>query len=492
LAQVNYALVLGPLLSMAAGALVVLIIDLLLPARQGRIWWYLASLAAVLLGLYYTLAAWGSPAASIYNGAFISDRFTLTYNLIILGATLFTVLLSVRRTEEDVSGYLALVLWAAMGMMVLAGAGNLMAIFLGLELLSLGLYVVVGFRPQLTRAREAAFKYFVLGSVASAFLIFGFALLYGFSGSTDLIGIGNALSKGGPDVFFKAGIAMALVGFGFKIALVPFHVWAPDAYEGAPSAITAFMSVGTKAGAFAALTRFLVSVFGNYGGAVPYLTPLLVLAALSMLVGSLGALGQTNLKRLLAYSGIANAGYLFLALPGLRADGISAGAFYLLTYLFTNMGAFAVIAWMGAENGEGGELEQYAGLFSRKPWLAWLFTLFLFSLTGIPPAAGFMGKLLLLRAAMAGGNWLLLGMLIVTTGISAFAYLRVVKVMWGQPAIAGGGAVVAAPAAGVESAFSPGLVRGAIGVALLLAVIGTLQLGILPGTAGSLLQGLLR
>lgn len=488
-AQANIALVLGPLLSMAAGALVVLVIDLLLPARQGRIWWYLASVAAVLLGLYYTTANWGSPAAGIYNGAFISDRFTLAYNYILLGAALFTVLLSVRRSEEDVSGYLALVLWATMGMMVLAGAGNLMTIFLGLELLSLGLYVVVGFRPQHPAAREAAFKYFVLGSVASAFLIFGFALLYGSTGSTDLAAIGTAVAKNGADIFFKAGMALALVGFGFKLALVPFHMWAPDAYEGAPSAITGFMSVGTKAGAFAALTRFLFSIFGHYASAGTYLLPLLVLAALSMLVGSLGALQQTNLKRLLAYSGIAHAGYLFLALPGLSAEGFGAGAFYLLSYLFTNMGAFAVIAWMGLEGGDGADLSQYQGLFSRKPALAWLFTLFLFSLTGLPPAAGFMGKLLLAKAAMAGGNWLLLGMLLVTTGISAFAYLRVIKAMWGRPAMAGGQDVAAAPA---ETALSPGLVKGAIAVALLLAVWGTLQLGILPGTAGWLTQGLLR
>ena len=489
--QATVALVLGPLLSVAVGAQVALIIDLLLPARQGRLWWYVASLLAVVLGLYYTWANWGTPTTSIYNGAFISDRFSLSYSAILLGAALFTLLLSVRRHEEDTSGYLALVLWATMGMMVLGGAGNLMSIFLGLELLSLGLYVVVGFRPGVPAAREAAFKYFVLGSVASAFLIFGFALVYGFAGTTDLAGIGAALGKSGPDLFFKAGVAMALVGFGFKLALVPFHMWAPDAYEGAPSAITGFMSVGTKAGAFAALSRFLFSVFGGHADAGAYLLPLLVLAALSMLVGALGALQQSNLKRLLAYSGIAHAGYLFLALPGLSAEGFGAGAFYLLTYLFTNMGAFAVIAWMGTERGDGSDLSHYQGLFTRKPWLAWLFTIFLFSLTGLPPTAGFMGKLLLARAAVAGANWLLLGMLIVTTGISAFAYLRVIKVMWGKPEMAGAQATaaVAAPAA---DGLSPALVRGAITLALILATWGTLQLGIFPGTAGWLTQGLLR
>lgn len=481
--MLDIALALSPLVTVAVGALVVLLVDLLLPARTGRIWWYIFAAVSPLLALGYTFANWHN-LGPVYGGAYQADHYALAYNVILLLAAFFTVLLSVRRSEEDASGYLALILWAVMGMMVLAGAGSLMTVFLGIELFSLALYVVVGFAPANLKAREAAFKYFVLGSLASAFLLMGFAFIYGSTGAMDFAGIGAAVSKNGADLLFKAGIGLSIVGFGFKLALVPFHMWAPDAYEGAPSAVTAFMSIGTKAAAFAALVRFLVAVLPKAATA-QYLQPIFILALLSMLVGSVGALQQNNLKRLLAYSGISHAGYLFMSLAGLSERSVGTGIFYLLTYLFTNMGIFAIIGWMGQNGQDGAELQGYQGLFYRKPVVATLLTFFMFSLVGIPPAAGFMGKIYLVIGAVTGGNWLLPAALIVTSGISAAAYLRVVLTM-GQKAPAA--SVAAVPAN--DAALSTGAIRFTLGLALTLAAAGTLILGVLPGSVAGLTQAL--
>lgn len=463
--------VLAPLLALAAGALVVLVLDLILPAPAARPWWLAATLGAFALAGFYAAGLWGRNGAA-FAGSFRADNFSLAFLLIFAGTGIATVLLSLQRREDDLSGYLALVLWAAMGMAVLAGAGSFLTVFLGLEILSLALYVLVAFAPGQPAGWEAAIKYFLLGSAAAGFLLFGFALVYGATGSMDLARVAAWVAQqgGGLPLYFKVGAALALAGYAFKLALVPFHVWVPDVYEGAPTAVTAFMSVGTKAAAFAALARFLLATGGRAAQFVP---PLAVLAGLSMLIGALGALKQTNLKRILAYSGIGHAGYLFMALPGL-AQGLGAGTYYLFAYLFMNTGAFAVLLYLDSQGEDGASLETYSGLYYRQPVLAAAMSLFLFALAGLPPTAGFAGKFLLAVAAGQAGAWGLLAALIVTTGISAYIYIRIILLMMRKE----GAAARRQPAA--ARAAVPGVVTGSAGTVIALCAAGTLLLGVWP------------
>lgn len=523
--NVNFQLI-APILTVAAAAIIVLVLDLILRFERARRPWFLVTVAGLLLAGWYTFDLWQyiEPAVAAVGGvtagnlsagisgfaeAFHADRFSLAFNGIILAAALGGTLLSVRRREDDMSGFLAVILLAAAGMMAIVGGSSLITLFIGLELFSLSLYVGVGFRKNDLRSKEGALKYLILGSVASGFLLYGFALIYGSTGTVLLSGIQQyweSVGAAGMTTLYGVGLALALIGFAFKMALVPFHAWAPDAYEGAPAALTAFMAVGTKAAAFAALIRLLsVSVPLDALGDV--LIPIVVLGMLSMFVGSILAVQQQNMKRLLAYSGISHAGYLILALPGLTSEGISAAVFYLLGYLFMTLGAFAIVVWLGDRPDAGAGLAAYRGLFYRRPVLAAMLTLFLLSLAGVPATGGFMGKLLLLRNGIDQGVVLLVVSFILTTGISSFAYLRVVLSMCQKPAEAavasmGGYIQVAAaaepgtlPGEKVESASltseeeADREVRFSWSYALVvgIAAIGTLYLGLFPQ---SILSGL--
>ncbi len=429
---VNFT-VAAPLLALAAGALVILLLDLILPAQSIHGWWHVAGLGSAALAGYYLIPLWGKDLTG-YGGAMLMDQLAVVFGAVLVGAVFLTVLLSTIRTELDKSGYLALILWAAMGMLMMVSAGNLMTVFLGLELLSLALYVAVAFDPEHPNAREAALKYFVLGSVASAFILFGFALIYGVTGSMDLSVIARTPIHGG-ELYYKAGMALALVGFAFKLALVPFHAWAPDVYQGAPTATTAFMAVGTKGAALAMLARLLMATVPAGSAAAKWLLPLSVLAALSMLWGATVGMWQNDLKRLMAYSGISHAGYLVMAIPALAADGLTAAAYYMAAYGFTAFGIFAVITLLEAGGEAGSDLASYEGLYYRRPWLAASLSLLMFGLAGLPPTGGFIGKFLLAKAAvgaaatMPANSWTLLVGLIVSTGISAYVYLRVIGTM---------------------------------------------------------------
>lgn len=507
--DINFSAI-APLITLATAALVVLVLDLILPAGRSRPWAYAAALAGVALSFWYTVSLRDLVAASgaaegfaritggmtAFGGAYIVDRFGLLFGLIVLTAAFLAILLSFFRREEDVPGYLALVMWAAMGMMVLAGAGNFLTLFLGLELFSLSLYVLVAFGERDLRGKEAGLKYLVLGSVASAAMLYGLAFIYGQTGSVSLASIFAAWSGGG-SALLKVGVGLVMLSFAFKLALVPFHTWAPDVYQGAPAPITAFMTVGTRAAAFAALVRFLMAALPDPSGAL--LVPLWVLAVLSMIVGSLGACVQGNVKRILAYSGIAHAGYLMLALVGLTRQGISAAAFYFLAYLFMNVGALAIVVWLSSRHGEGDRLEDLEGLFHRRPVLAALMTLFMLSLIGFPTTAGFSGKLLLASAALASGaeaaGWLV-GALAVTSAISAYAYLRVVMVMFGDRQAAHVEEEAVAEAAATEEAADatgPEAIGWSYALALVVAVcaVGTVYLGLMPGGAIALASNLL-
>jgi NADH-quinone oxidoreductase subunit N len=297
----------------------------------------------------------------------------------------------------------------------------------------------------------------------------------------DLAKIAAAGASG--DIFFKVGLALAMVGYAFKLALVPFHAWAPDVYQGAPTPVTAFMSVGTKAAAFAALARFLVTIVPAQQ-VQQYFLPLAVAAAFSMILGGSVAIWQQDLKRLMAYSGIAHAGYLMMALPGLSKDGMGAGAFYMTSYLFISMGVFGVISYLEAEGVEGSSVKGFTGLWYRKKWLALALTVCMFALIGLPPTSGFFGKLMLAVAALEGGGtiaWTVLVALIVSTGISAYAYLRVIGALFKKNE-----GEVPAIAKVEELTLAPSVTKFAIAAVVVIGVVGTLVLGIAPG----LVQGL--
>jgi NADH-quinone oxidoreductase subunit N len=362
-----------------------------------------------------------------FGGAFVQGGFSIVFSEIVIIATIATLMLSIGVGRDDqVAGTTSLLLWSASGAMLMAGAANLMAVFLGLELLSLALYCLCAMSPRRT-ARESALKYLILSSMASGFLLYGSALMFGATGSVAFVALANAATT----PLLALGAGLFLVGVAFKLSLVPFHAWTPDVYEGAPLPVTAFMSIVTKAGTLAVLARFGYAALPA-GHATAILAPLWVLAALSMLVGNLAALSQTDMKRLLAYSGIAQVGYIVTAFAGQTAQGLRYAILYLAGYLFMNLGAFAVVALMARDGDAVVGLPRFAGLAYRRPWLAAAMTFFLIGLAGLPPTIGFTGKILILSTAVSAGYAWLAGILIAGTAISAYVYFKIVRVMFAQ------------------------------------------------------------
>ena len=410
----------------ALTALVALFFDLLVPAATRRI-------LAVVVGAIGLIAAGivlvqqYHVAYAAFEGAFVQGGFSTVFSMIIVIATLATLTLGLGVGRDDqVAGSTALILWSAAGAILMTGAANLMTIFLGLELLSLGLYCLCAISARAT-ARESALKYLILSSMASGFLLFGMALLFGASGSVAL----SALAATKPSLLLLLGSGLFLVGIGFKLSLVPFHVWTPDVYEGAPLAVTAFMSVVTKAGTLAVLARFAYAALPPES-ANAILIPLWTIAAISMLVGNLAALAQTDMKRLLAYSGIAQVGYIVAAFAGQTASGVRYAIFYLAAYTFMNLGAFAVVQLMSRDADAVVGVGRFAGLAYRRPWLAALMTFFLLGLAGLPPTAGFTGKILILAATVGAGYAWLGGVLILGTAISIYVYFKIVRAMFAR------------------------------------------------------------
>jgi NADH-quinone oxidoreductase subunit N len=422
--------VIAPEIVVLVTALLVMMVDLFLgKEHKSRLAWLSLVGAVAAAGLSYALWDRDDPALQDMLAA---DGYALFLNLVILTAAALAILFSVEYVERiglAQGEYYTLLLLSTTGMMLMASAINLMTIFLALEILSIALYVLVGLNRAERRSGEAALKYLLLGAFASGFLLYGMALIYGQAGTTSLAGVRDHLLSSGGEVspLLMVGLGLMIVGFGFKVALVPFQMWVPDVYQGAPTSVTAFMSVGAKAAGFAALGRVALYAFGDLR--LDWVWVLAALAALTMTVGNLAALRQTNLKRMLAYSSIAHAGYVLVGLAAGNEAGISAVLFYLLVYAFMNVGAFAVIvaASRFADTAGGGEtLEDFSGLAARKPWLAAAMALFMLSLAGVPPLAGFLGKLYVFGAAVqADLTWLvILG--VVNSVISAYYYLRVV------------------------------------------------------------------
>ena len=437
----NFSLIL-PLLTLTVWACLLLLVDLFVK-RKG----ITALLAAVGLAgsLGLTISQVGSSGAG-FNNMVVLDGFSIFVDALLLVAGLLGVALAygyLKRMGLERGEYYTLLLFSIAGMMLMAQAADLIIVFLALEMLSIPLYVLSAFaRPRL-ESEEAGLKYFLLGAFSTGFVVYGIALVFGAVGSTSLSAIVSAASSGTADVLLLTiGSGLILVGLAFKVAVVPFHMWTPDVYQGAPSAVTAFMAAGAKIAGFAALFRVFALAFPSLASS---LTPVIaVLSALTMIVGNLVAIAQTNIKRLLAYSSIAHAGYILMAFvpygqPNIVATSVAAGLFYLVSYVLTNFGAWAVVIALEKSEGKGLEISDYAGLGRKYPALAAAMTVFMLSLTGIPPTLGFVGKFYLFRAAIAGQFYWLAVIGVLTSLISAYYYLRVVVTMYmreGEPEIA--------------------------------------------------------
>ena len=419
-------LALAPIAIVAVAALAVLVADLLSRTHAKR---YVAigiAIVGIVAAAVVAAKGYGNDYAA-FGGAFMMGGFGVVFQEIVLAAALGSVILYGAIGREDrIGGAIALMLWSTCGAMLMAGASNLMTIFLGLELLSLALYCLCGLADRPT-ARESALKYLILSSMASGFLLYGMALLFGAAGSVQLSALANAALVSNPLLW--VGTGFFLVGIAFKLSLVPFHTWSPDVYEGAPLPVTAFMSVATKAGTLAVFARFIYAALPS-AASERLLLPMWIIAAISMIAGNVGMLAQHDLKRLLAYSGIAQVGYILTALAGGTALGMRYAIYYLAAYTFMNLGAFAVAATLSSDREEGARLANYRGLGRRRPYAAAMMTFFLLALAGLPPTAGFLGKILILSSSVASGYAWLGAFLIIGTAISLYAYAKVIRAMY--------------------------------------------------------------
>ncbi len=434
--------ILLPLTVLAAWACVLLLVDLFIPKDRKGITAFLAALGlAVTLG--FTVTQIGREGTG-FNGMVTLDGFSTFINVLILVSGLFGIALAygyIKRMGIERGEYYTLTLFSITGMMLMAQAADLIIIFLALELLSIPLYVLAAFaRPNL-QSEEAGVKYFLLGAFATGFVVYGTALVFGATGTTSFSGIFFAASNGNSSLLLTIGAALLLVGFGFKVAAVPFHMWTPDVYQGSPTAVTAFMSSGAKIAGFAALLRVFATAFPSLSADMTDI--LWALAALTMIVGNITAISQTNIKRLLAYSSIAHAGYILMAFvpygnKEVMPISIAAGLFYLVSYVVTNFGTWGVVIALEKAEGRGLDLTDYAGLAKKYPALAAAMTVFMLSFIGFPPTLGMVGKFYLFRAAIAGGYSGLAIIGVVTSLVSAYYYLRVVVNMYmreGDPTV---------------------------------------------------------
>jgi NADH-quinone oxidoreductase subunit N len=423
-----------------------------------------------------TLALWASlwqlslPQGTGFYGTVETSAFTIFFHVLICGIVLVALLLSLDTLPEDShhqGEYYALIVFGAMGMCLLTGAVELLVVFIALEISSIATYILAGYRKQTARGPEAAIKYFLLGSFATAFLLYGVALIFGATGTTQIYEIARAVPTALNQPLLIAGMALMLVGILFKVSAAPFHVWTPDVYEGSPSPVVALMSTAPKAAAFAVLLRVVYEIFPTFHA---LWSPLLwIVAALSMTVGNLAALRQQNVKRMLAYSSIAHAGYLLAAFAGLGSSGIAAASFYTAAYAAMNVGIFAVITVISGYDEQMPMVDDYRGLLYRSPVLGGVLIFFLVSLVGIPFTGGFFGKFYSFSAAVGGGAiWLaLIGLL--NSGLAAAYYLRLALATAQRPEENGPQLAAPGPQVGL-----------AVLAALAMAVLATLALGIVP------------
>ncbi|HYG82990.1 MAG TPA: NADH-quinone oxidoreductase subunit N, partial [Pyrinomonadaceae bacterium] len=466
---------------------VVMLIDAFARPRQR---WTTGGLALAGLGAAALASVWlwmnpGAGGAGSFNGMIVLDELRLSFTLIFLLVSALTILISMVWVENErlpAGEFHSLLLFATAGMMFMASGNDLVIIFLGLEILSIATYVMAGFRRTDLRSNESSLKYFILGSFSSAFLLYGIALVYGGSGTTNVTQLAMTLDNARYPPLVFAGAAMMLVGFGFKVATAPFHIWTPDVYEGAPTPVTAFMAAGPKAAGFASFLRVFIFGFPFVAAAAGQTTSVLtntawvnalaLMAIITMTVGNVVAIVQNNVKRMLAYSSIAHAGY---ALVGFVAAGVTAGAdrdaalasvaFYMLTYAVMNLGAFAVVTLIARNNDRRTEVEDYNGIGFRAPALAFTLSIFLLSLLGLPLTAGFIGKVMVFNAAIKAGFYTLVVIAVLNTAVSAYYYLRLIIVMFFRERT-------------VE--WSAPRVPASLALAIVITIAGVFYLGLFP------------
>jgi NADH-quinone oxidoreductase subunit N len=473
----NDALRILPEIILTVAGVFVMVIDALLRKHSSRksLGW-LAVLGA-LAALAASLWQYQLPPGTAYFGVVQTDAFSVFFHVLIAGIVLASLLITLDAVTPQTEGLgelFALMLFGAVGMMLMSSAVELLLVFIALEISSISTYIMAGFRRKSAKSPESALKYFLLGSFATAFFLYGIALIFGATGTTRIDAIAAAIAGSNPSsALLYVGLAMIVVGLGFKVSAAPFHVWTPDVYEGAPSPVVALMSTGPKAAAFAVLLRIAY-------GALPQLqadwVPILWwLAVISMTVGNLGALRQQNVKRMLAYSSIAHAGYILVAFTALSPDGIAAASFYAVSYAAMNVGVFAIVSHAGGYDDHMTLIEDYRGLAYRSPLLGGAMAFFLISLIGIPFTGGFFGKFYVFSAALHSGLIWLTIIGLINSGIAAYYYLRVVVALYARPA-------EASPVMAVERPSAPLL------IAIFLTAAVTLILGIAPGSVLSAAQ----
>jgi NADH-quinone oxidoreductase subunit N len=446
-----------------------MVFDPLIHKRSSKAFGHL-SILALLAALAAAIFAYTQEGAA-FGGMIVVDGFATFFRVLVIAVGILTVLASYRflhRQDAETSEYHALLLFSIAGQSMMAASGNLIVVFIALEISSISSYVLTGYLRDDPRSNEAALKYFLLGSFATAFFLYGVAILYGSSGTIDLLAI-RAAATGqtgpvAPPLFLGLAAALMFVGLGFKVSAAPFQIWAPDVYQGAPTPVSAFLSTGPKAAAFAIFLRIFMTAFEPGGGGWEPIVWVCALA--SMTIGNFAALRQSNVKRMLAYSSIAHAGYVLVALTARSADGVASAMFYLGAYAFMNIGAFAVVGHLSGKGEKHQDLEDLAGLGQKQPLTAALFTIFLLSLIGVPLTGGFFGKFYIFKAAIESHLvWLtVLGLL--NSAVAAYYYLRVLVMMYFRD-----------PSQAVAEAepLTPGL-----SAALLISAAATLFLGLFP------------
>ena len=460
-------LALWPEILLSLGACALLLFDLLTGRDRKAVlgWICFGVVVATLLGTLLQPPQGGS----IFGGMFLADGYAAFFKVLFLIAAALTVLISLRYLDDEGihrGEYYALVLFATVGMMFMAGGGDFITIYLGLELMSLSTYVLVGFIRRDGASTEGAVKYFLMGAFTSGILLYGLALLYGLTGTTNLAAVAQSLSGLSLDnPALVLATILVVVGFGFKIAAVPFHMWAPDTYEGAPTSITAFMSSSVKAAALAGLARvFVIALFPS---AEIWEVLWWILAALSMILGNVVAIAQTSLKRMLAYSSISHAGYALIgvvAATQAREVGLAGALFYMFVYLFATMGTFSMVILLTHRGFRSDRIADFAGLGRTAPLAAFVYIIFFLSLAGIPPTAGFVGKLVVFRAAIESGYIVLAVIGVATSAIAAYYYFMVIKTMFMEEAV-------------VQPQLSP---SRPLAIGLGVMVVATVLLGLFP------------
>lgn len=459
-----------PEIIIAVTALVILVLDFVRPKQEKDFLAYLG-LLGLSIAFFAVAKMWGNNRI-VFEQLFILDSFSIFLKMIFIVVAMLTFLISssyLKVRGINFTEYYVLILLSLVGMMVLVSGANFITFYVGLELLSMSLYILSGFMREDVRSNEASVKYFLVGIFASAVMLYGISLLYGITGTTDFKMIGAYLAESGG--ISNPGLILAMVlliaGFGFKIAAVPFHMWAPDVYEGAPTPVTAFMSVGPKAAGLAVLLRVLVTAIISLN--INWMIILWALSVMSMTLGNIMAIAQTSIKRMLAYSSIAHVGYMLVAVVTVgysTEPGLGSILFYLLAYAFMNIGAFGILILLGRKKGVGRNLEDFSGLNQKYPLMAIVMSVFMLSLAGIPPTSGFMGKFWIFTAAVKTGFIWLAVIGVLNSALSAFYYLRVILTMYMKE-----------PVKELAISWDSGLLN----LALLIAIFFTLLMGLFPG-----------